>query len=265
MKKDFIDELRRELEQAGVSKDKAESIIDDYEKTIDIGLDAGIEFNDIVRKIGTPKSIAREFRKDYDDVDYSKLTKYIYEVEKPYDIDLGLINGFVEIKYHNSPKLVVIASEENDEYFLVQFIDNKLSIKNKKQLTFAFRDKRRGDFKIFLPDSIKQMKVKIDDVNTNLYFESFDCELFSYATVNGELKFDRLRTLDCKIKAVNGKMNIDTIDANKLAIDTVSGSVKIKEIYSKRVDVSNLSGKIEINKVDQDVIKTSGFGSVKIN
>ena len=31
MKKDFIDELRRELEQAGVSKDKTESIIDDYE------------------------------------------------------------------------------------------------------------------------------------------------------------------------------------------------------------------------------------------
>lgn len=266
MKEKFLFDLQNELKRFNVDDAKIESIIKDYNKTFTLGEEAGLSDGEILSKLGSPRAIASEYGGVEGDAGYLNDTKFIYDVDSEYDVNLNLIFGTVEIRYHNLNKIVVIPDEENDEYFEISFDGKKLKINNTKKVSFVFRNNRKGNFMIYLPLNIPIGLFVIDDVNSNVNLESVDAKTIKINTVNGKLISNYISSKTSKISTVNGKVTIDNVNSDNLKISSVNGVMRFNNIVSKSCDCSNVTGSIIINSIDESIIKTSNVvGKISIN
>ena len=267
MKRRFLLELELELRNNNVDEEKIKSIVTDYEKTFDIGYDAGLDYEAIIRKVGTPKSIASEYsgKKVNEKVIYSE-EGITFNPSELYNIRLDLVYGDVEIKHHNSDEILVLPDEDNYKYIDITFKDNVFSIKSTKRYKIFFNDKRKGNFIIYLPRDINVDKIKINDVISKFKIDYLSADKIKLNTVNGKLNINSITSNDLKIETVNGDVNIISINSSKCDLGGVNGSYTVNMIEAKRCDISTVSGNINIKNVDESILKVSKLaGRVKIN
>lgn len=265
MKEKYLRELYSELKKYNIPQDKIDVIISDCEKTYNLGLDAGIDEEDLIEKIGDPVKLASEYANAGNNFSFEG-SKYSYLPTDDYQLKLEFINGTVDFIYHNNESLVVTDNKENEQYFTIEFDNNCLKISNKKKFKFAFKEKKKCEFKIYLPRGIRQKKVTIKDINSTIKGESFNANEIIVETVNGNISFNRLLADEVTISTVNGNYKACDIICKKLKANTVNGRMEIDNVEAKRIDLETVCGKIEIHHVDPDIVRSSKvLGKININ
>lgn len=263
---EFLRVLRNELNKQNLDEEKKQSIIDDYRKTIKISLDAGFTIEEIISKIGDPRTIAKEYGGSketiIDDDDIEDDDKCYYPTDN-YSVKLNTLSSTVEIEYHDRDFIRLEANENFYEYYDVTFEKNQLFVKCAKR---RFLKKVDIKFTIYLPSDIRISTMETNFISSKVLMDNLvskDCKL---SLVASTLDVDMLKSIYLNINNVSGSLNFDMITAEDISIDNVAGKINIDKVETNSCRLSNVTGSINIDEIDEDKVrKSSVLGNISLN
>jgi len=252
MFENFINELKEKARELGIDGD---SLINTYEKWYQLGLDAGLDEEEIVRRFGSIDQILQPKEKNEESIqEYSAL-----EISVGSSVDLIVEKG-------NSAS-IEFDDEEDMQYFDVINDGKKICLKEKNHKSIT----GLSDITIRIPENsfFKDIEMNLVsgnlEVDMDLSYENMNISAVStdismnglakgkatkISNVSGDVEIEKLVTLTMDISTVSGDFNIEQSAIKKLEVSTISGDVDISGNV-EQVDTSSISGEVTINHQSQ--------------
>lgn len=265
-KEKFIFGLRNALKENNVAD--IDNVILKYDNWYDLGLEAGLSDDEIVKKFGSYDDIIKSLNEEvvFNDNNSNNQNEEIVlcDIRDGYSISINMLNesikinfaeiDFVKIKYDGDLKL--------DDY-VFEYKDAKVSIKRKQISMFK---KRNGNMVITLPKLKSISQFSFNTTSGKLDVDILKAiDKISFNSVNADIKCNGLSSNVLKIKTISGKMSFGYIEAESYKINSISGDIEIIEIEAKDGEISNVSGDIVIYETNTNPYAHTISGKLSIN
>ncbi len=234
----FIEDLRNELNKQGLSFVEIEDIIHDHEEMIDSAKKEGVSEEDILKRLGNPKTIAEEIAsfsstqaKDSSIDEKQKIYKQFTVSSTKVSIDISLVHDDMTVETHNSNQIELYCDNwDQINRYECRFDDTNLVIKSPKEILSIFHRSSRDSksFILRLPSGVTIDQFKYTTVSGDLSYQANDVELFHLSTTSGDVSIKKCRLSMAKWNTVSGDFNINDLRIGKLQSSQVSGDMAIK-------------------------------------
>lgn len=223
MKDNYINDLKKELEEANVSN--IDEIINKYSKRYDFGLESEMSEKEIEEMLGNPKKVAKEYSKKNEN---NSVKENVLKVKT--------VNDDVFITKSKDNDVHISSQNTTDKSYNIRNWKGEYYIVYKKGSYFSL-NRKRGIITIEIPEGMV-----FDDVEITVQ--------------NGKIEINKpITSKNLEIGSMAGNIEANILSSDKLYLHTTSGEVNINEIHSKKLTISNISGQIIIGSVRGELIK----------
>ncbi|MGD9909982.1 MAG: DUF4097 family beta strand repeat-containing protein [Candidatus Izemoplasmatales bacterium] len=255
--KKFLEELEKELQSKGLSKEDITEILSDHQEMIDEAIAEGLSEEEIETKFGRPSKIADdlsdlaklETKNTVNSKEYT-LFKSFHVLDSEMNIDIHFVNedyhleksetNDIEVYYKGKGKLEDYEFGLNGQTFYA---------KSKKQIrsSLFFFSHNEFEFLIKVPD-VSILLTSLHSVNSDITVDNLKCDSFVLKSTNGDLVFTNMKTKSFKFDNVNGDLKITNFESNDLRLSNVNGDVKFNHVDIEGDVVFNtVSGDLSVN------------------
>lgn len=256
MKEEFLDELEKELNEAGVSNVK--EVVDLYEKRFALGLEAGLSEEEILEMLDDIQTIVKSYTPQKEQS--SEEEQYELTLDLRYFSDFDIISTVgSEIRFEIDEKAL--------EFVKVHKENRKIQLKSINK-EIVFKKKKRLDGTLYIGQDLEFSKFIIENIGCDVSMEDMTirCEKLEISNVSGDLDLARFDVASsAKFHNTTGDITLDSVVSPYLELSTVSGDFDIEEIVCDEGKISSISGDIHINKCNNAKLKMNTIsGDVKI-
>ena len=258
MKEQYLEELKKELEEKGVSNKDA--IVEKYQKRYDFGIEAGLSDNEIIEMLGNPKDIASRYQKIED------IAEEEGKENAGYNLSIRTAVDDINIYYRDIDKVHLYFDGINLADYQVENNTKTGILINRRGSEGGLRVlKNGGKITVEIPLNRVFDKVSIWTASGDHNIEKLKAKSISISAVSGDFDGDYFEAENISFSTVSGDIDVKKIKASKLNLNTVSGDVDIDEVDAPKVNVTTVSGDINIKKCDGNVNAAVVSGDVVVN
>lgn len=262
MKETYLNNLSSELDLVN-AKNKDE-IIKKYEKRYDFGLEAGMSEEEIEKKLGDPKDIAKEYKEDSSKTNDKKKKKES-KTKSDYNLIVHSINDNVRITKSQDNKLHIKFDFDDYDNYNITDNDRGVKVEYLKSKYFALNRKKPGEILIELPEDLTFDIVEITSASGVVYIDYIKSNKLNISTTSGVQNIDKIECKYVNLASVSSTINVDLIVAERVTISSVSGKIYANKLDSSSVIVDTISGDVTIDEATGKLKTTSITGNILIN
>lgn len=251
--KKFLEELEKELQSKGLSKEDITEILSDHQEMIDEALAEGLSEEEIETKFGNPSKIADDLSdlakletKNTVNANEYTLYKSFPVLEKEMNIDIHFVNEDFHLEKSESNDIEVYYKGKGKlEDYEFGFDGQTFYAKSKKQIKSIFFSFRHNEFEFLIKvPTTSVLLTSLHSVSSDITVDDLKCDSFVLKSTNGDLVFTNVKTKSFKFDNVNGDLHITNFESNDLRLSNVNGDV--------RFDNVEISGDAVFNTVSGD-------------
>lgn len=267
--KNFLEDLKIELNKRHIAQEAIDDIIKDHEDMINEALSDGLKEEDLEKRFGTPEHIAETLASEEEidenpsetKTESSKEQMFSFDIDQEeVSIQIELTNEDITIKSSDNPKLVVNIDNADDiNDYVVDFYDHTLNITRKKQnKMFSFFTSKAKNTKIVIEVPKDVLVKSLIDKHTNgdLSLRNLQTRHISLNLVNGDIELNEVTSEGLKFHIVNGDIKLNGVKSNTSYVSLVSGDLDIiNSIFDGDLEVRTVSGDVELEEVSCDMFE----------
>ncbi|MCF7926254.1 MAG: DUF4097 family beta strand repeat-containing protein [Candidatus Izimaplasma sp.] len=275
--KKFLKDLEKELIDLNMNDSEIKEILKDHQEMIDEAFSEGLSDENVEKKFGEPKKVAKELfndqRQEINTTNYAKKMgsgkTRKYNLLESYDIDeslteinIALISEDVKIYLTDSETLDVYFRKVSDlKSYDISFKNGIFNLsKNKTINILRFASLKTPKFIIELPKATVLNKFNYKTVSGDVELTGIETNELVLKTTSGDFLLNGIKFQEGKINSVSGDFEGSDVVGETLKLTLVSGDYELDNFHlSSKFDVSTVSGDVELT--DSEVGETN-FHSV---
>jgi len=267
--KNFLKDLKKELEKLDFSTKEIEEILGDHEEMIETATSEGLSDEELHLKFGDPAKLAQDLKdntvsytveKGGENVEGYEALESFELSGKELNVSVMLVSEELTYEVHDKATIEVYGKNvSNPDEYIIELEGNTLTLERKRRSGLHF-SKSTDEFLIRVPEHLfgKVFEVKI--VSGNAVIHAIDTEELVLKTTSGNIKVVGAKANHAKFTSVSGDLSIKQGAFKTCAMSTVSGDQKLFNVQIEQdLDVNTVSGDL---KVEDASCKHLGFKTV---
>ena len=266
----FLIDLENELKNLKINEKDIMEILRDHEEMIDTARKEGLNDEELEKKFGNPKKLAKDLLEDIEisneketitfdenisfvdekEEDFN-LVKSFSDIQDKISIEINLVSDDISLKTYKGESIQIFENKVkqiND--YTIEINEGKLLIKKKIEKKIVRFSSKSANFLIFVPGHIKINNYFHKTVSGNIKINGIEVNEFICKTVSGDIKGSNLKLKVSNMSTVSGDIEMASITINESETFLVSGDLVMKNIYTQGLMYFNtVSGDVELNNV----------------
>lgn len=249
--KEFQVELALEANKRGIDP---EPILEKYKNRFNLGVEAGIDEEEIVSRFGKIEDILGPTQEK---IEHASSTN-------KKELFISLDAGTSTINFVDGDKITYSLDERAKNLYLVKDEDNRFEISFKTKNLFSHKT---TNVIINIGKDLDLTNVTLNLVSSDLKVNGkLVCEELKLDTMSADISFDGIEVKkNAKFSLISGDMNISSLKANNVSLSTVSGDVKINTTIVEKLSISTVSGDVTVDGLVSTIKSSSVSGDVIYN
>lgn len=248
MEREFLDELRKKLEEKGIASEK---IIEKYQRRFRLGREAQMTDEEIIDLLGGVDSIVEKYVSEEKNAEKEPVFEEPAEQKKKIVLDLAYFSEF-SIDSVPGSDISFDVEEEALKYIKTEITNSGASIQSINKLKFWNRQNREFSGTMHIGEDALIEMIKIQNVSGDVRSKILKSDAIVITNTSGDFTIDGLSAKEVKITNVSGDFEVEKIASDQLTISTVSGEIELGIVVGGQANLNTVSGdiKIEMAKID---------------
>ena len=260
MKNIYLNDLKEKLESNSV--ENAYDILTKIEKRYNLGLEAGLDEEEIEEMLGSVDDIVNQ----YTNVTVEEKKEKINNEEKVVSLEISSVSDNLTIEFDDIKDIEYELINVNVDCYDISYEKKEFKLKYKKAKFLALNRKESGHIIVKLPNSIKYEKVSIHTTSGEVVIkDELTCKIFKLNTVSGDVALDNVSSNYIKLSTVSGDITSLSLTGDEIYIDTVSGDMGSNVVNCDNLGLSTVSGDINITNAKASIKASSVSGDINVN